>query len=109
MTREEMIATVESLNGAPYVSTDRAHQAILFLVASIECGPNYLKIHQTTYLPLATCREFAHVARGVKPGTQVRPLWKGGKIQHSGWDDPENGGIALLMDSLVLTGHVVRT
>lgn len=109
MTRDEMIAEVEQLNGAQYDPTDKTSQAILFLIASIECGTNYQKIQQVTGLPMLTCRHFARFARGMEPGTSKQPLWRGRKIDHGGWDDPETGGIAILMDAMVLSGLMERT
>lgn len=74
----------------------------LFLLAAAQVGPRkYVKIAELAGLSRSQSLKLSRRARETG-------LFSNMKILHSGWLDPEDGGIAFLCDVLVLAGQFER-
>lgn len=72
----------------------------LIMLSALVTGANADKVAKFTKLPRWEVRKFA------KKLTQ-NGIWKNGKT-YCGWTDKENGGIAFLLDSMVIMGLLQR-
>ena len=77
------------------------YKALIVLLSSVVCGPNVTKLHRFTRYPYDLLNKFAYRLR-------LNGIWKGDKI-YADWLDPEEGGVALILDSLVATGMMNKS
>lgn len=96
-TLDQLKKEIEDLNGAPYDPDDETNRAALFLLSACCHGTtNADLISNLSDLPRSKCREFGKIARKYE-------VFIGHKINGLEWFDEESGGIAFLMDSMVLS------
>lgn len=79
---------------------DEHYDAMLFLLAGLDCGANYTKIHKATGLKMQQCKQYARAAR-------QNDIWQGHKISCDWFE--EDGGCALLLDAMCLSGVLERS
>lgn len=75
--------------------------AIKVLLASAFHGPNVKRIANLLGVPRKLIYPMSRRLR-------ESGVWRGGKVYHSGWDDDETGGVALLCDVCVALGWLER-
>lgn len=93
----------EVRNMDPQLSgTDPAFHAAVVMMSALEIGQDVRKLARFTHVPLPTIREIAARLR-------AQGLWKNGTTYHSGWDDPESGGVAFWLDVSIALGYLQRT
>lgn len=80
---------------------DEAYKAAAVLLLSANIGPNQLAIARLLGYPRSLVAKFNYRLRKSK-------IWRRGKVYHSGWDDPEHGGIAFWLDVATATGLIER-
>lgn len=79
---------------------DEAFKAMAVLLSSAVCGPNVVKLKRFTSYPSDLLNKFAYRLRR-------NGIWKGARV-YADWMDPEEGGAALILDSLVAQGMMER-
>jgi hypothetical protein len=81
--------------------TDTAAYAAAMLLFAMEHGANVNEAIKGTGVPVKEGREIGRRFR-------TNGIWRGDRTHHSGWDDPESGGIAFWMDASVGAGLLCR-
>lgn len=81
-----------------------ARFACSMLLASVIVGPGREDVARFLRIRGAR-RPFFDV---IADGFERNHIWYRGKVRHSGWDHPEDGGLALLMDAACGLGLLER-
>lgn len=100
MTIQEIKKAVKEMD-PNLKTTDPAYKTAILLIATANVGPTQPKLCALTRYPAATVKTF--LERGRESG-----VLKGTKINHSGWFDKKDGGMAFWLDVLTVQGMVQR-
>lgn len=90
-----------ALNSAPYNPENKTDRAAIFLLCAPDLNNSYLRIAQETGFDSDECRTFKRRAK-------TNGIFNGRKIQCA-WLDKETGGIAFIMDAMLVSGILERT
>jgi hypothetical protein len=98
----ELTRMVAELNEAPFDGSKSLERCELFLLAAAYAGTTSpTKIASASGLSRSECSALANTARS-------SGIFSGYKIAGADWLDPKTGGIAFIMDAMVLDGTLER-
>lgn len=98
----QLTKAVAEINDAPFDGSDTFQRCALFLFGAIKAeSTSPTKIASVTGLSHSECKGLASKARS-------SGIFSGYKIAGNDWLEPETGGIAFIMDTMVLDGTLER-